>query len=471
MRMGVCLRTAEVRSVCVHADGRIDSHSIGLGAVPNPSALAAGLEAVLSHHLADAEEAITSVTFDVGAILRRRPARRVFIRIAPRAPVDSVHELPTETLEGEDVETLHVTGGHSTSGEELVPLDIAAVERWCATAPRGAQYVITAVGSPSNDSHERQVGEVLTDLADPDSVQYSHAFHSSSVEVRERTAAVNSSLIPGAEDLLGSLHPVLGRLAPAARLYVTTNDGGCHPLARLAVTPVRSLFTEVSTAMVGAAALAGSRDGFVAVSMGQGTFLGQFVRSAAAVLPRFRTGSGQTLATSVANLVEVTPGGRGIPDSAVHVEEQDLGAHDDYEDPSSAGGGGKRTLLRTGLSLCALGAVVTPLADWAHRVVQGTSEAEVRASVNALESRARARLVSFGAHDSRVEILESGVEASTYDNSDTVTVRVRAISFDSIPLAAEALVERIPVPPGEGPVGDRIERHSLRAEDHASRTR
>src|SRR5690606_9922643 len=44
MRMGVCLRTAEVRSVCVHGDGRIDSHSIGLGAVPNPSALAAGLE-------------------------------------------------------------------------------------------------------------------------------------------------------------------------------------------------------------------------------------------------------------------------------------------------------------------------------------------------------------------------------------------------------------------------------------------
>lgn len=476
MRIGVCLRDTEIRSVCVHSDGRIvepDSLPISVRSPDSNSSPAlstgefgTGLETVLTHYLSSSEEAITSVTFDVGSILRRRPANRVFIRVAPRAPVDSVHEYQAEAVSGDSVQTVNIVGGHSATGEELVPLDIAALEHWCTGAPHGAHYVITAVGSPSNASHERQVGEILIGLVDPDSVQYSHSFHSSSVEVRERTAAVNSALIADAEDLLGALQPVLGRLAPDARLYVTTNDGSCHPLARLVVAPIESLFTEVSTAVVGAAALSESKDGFVSVTIERGTFQGQFVHGALAVLPQFRTKSGQTLATKVANLVEVMERGSSIPSSAVLVEERRSDENCPPDESSHfIGREEARSRLRTCLSLCALGAVVTPPADWAHRVVQGTSEAEVRSSVNALESRVRARLVSFGAHDSQVVILESGVEATTYDNSNTVTVLVRATAFDPIPLAAEDVVESIPVLSG-GTEG----REQIRAVDHSSRT-
>ncbi|MFF8892794.1 hypothetical protein [Brevibacterium casei] len=437
MRIGVCLHRSQVRSVRVEADGALGSRSALLEAERDDGdgALAAALGEVLAHHLASAEEAVTSVTFDVGAVLSRRPAPcRTFIRIAPRAPIDAVHEHPAEVLAGEEVKIVHIAGGHSNAGEELVPFDTAALERWCAGAPRGGRYVITAVGSLANDGHERQAGQMLIDLVDPGSIQYSHSFHSSSVEVRERTAAVNSSLIDSAEEILGTVHSVLGRLLPATRLYVTTNEGGCHPLARLVVSPVHSLFAEASSALVGAAALMGSVDGLVAVTTGWRTFYGQFVHRAPAVLPQFRTESGDALATKVANLVDVDVG--DLPDSAILVAEGDAPEHGHVDEDGAVG---RRVL--TGLSLCALGAVVTPVADWAHRVVPGTSEAEVRASVRALESRVRARLVSFGAHDSRVEILESGVEASTYDNSNMVSVRVRAIAFDPIPLVTEAALE------------------------------
>lgn len=439
MRIGVCVHSTEIRAVTVRDDGAIASHVVPLADEAGIGGFAQALEQLLD--LERHDEAVTSVTFDVGAVLRRKAAgRTTFVRIAPRAPVDIVHEHPAEAVDGEDVDIVHIAGGHSNSGEELVPLDAEALVRWCSQAPRGSRYVITAVGSPINESHEVRAGQILLDHAHPGSVEYSHSFHSSSVAVRERTAAVNSSLIDSAEEIVGALHPVLGRAVPGARLYVTTNEGGCHPLARLAVMPVHSLFAEASSALVGAAALAACREGFVAVRRGEGTFMGQFVRTCPAVFPQFRTSSGAALATQVANLVEISPEGHGLPAAAVIVEETELG--DDEAEPD-------RPVLRTALSLCALGAVVTPLADWAHRVVPGTSEGEVNASIIALESRVRARLVSFGAHDRRIDLLESGVEASSYDNSSTVTVRVRGVSLDPIALDRESVVDLVPArPPG-----------------------
>ena len=117
--------------------------------------------------------------------------------------------------------------------------------------------------------HEIAAERLLSGHLHTLAVEGSHAFHSSSFAVRERTALANQALLPKAEALGTELALVSGQVFPKARLYVATSDGGKVPLSRLAVAPVHSLLSGHAAELIGAAALCDKDEGQIVIAQAE----------------------------------------------------------------------------------------------------------------------------------------------------------------------------------------------------------
>lgn len=373
-------------------------------------------------------EAVVSVNFDLSAVLNPMEGEPVtVIRVAPRPPADRPHELRGGAPATARARVVHVAGGHTNFGEPLVPLDTAKLEAVAREASVRGRYVVTSVGSLINPAHELEAGRILLEHADPVSVVYSHSFQSSSFATRERTGVVNSLLIPVAESFANSFVQVTGKLLPHARLYVTTNDGGCVPLARLSVSPVHSMLAERSSEFIGGAALWGLDDGRLVVAGGEQTVAGEMIFGVPTVRQQFTARPGAALSTKMANLTALGEGSRHpFPGCPV------------VRAPAAADGSplpallADAPLLEAEIDLCALGAACAPLSDWAHRIVMIQSEDEMERAIAVAEARVRTRLVSFGASPSDVRIIESRTVGMAYENPSLISVRVRGVAGPSV---------------------------------------
>lgn len=419
MRIGVSVGRERVVGVAIADDGSNVEHE----EETRPDRIADGYDALLRELIARtpdcAAPSVSSIAFDLSAALEPRSEQpATLIRIAPRPPVDAGHELRRLGSVGPAPRILHIAGGCTTLGEELVPLEERALRRAATALPRGGRYVVTGVGSVVNSEQEERVGEILLDAADPSSIDYSHLFPNSSFATRERTALTNSDLSPAAASLATSLTVISGELAPQARLYATTNGGGCVPLASIPLVPVHSLLSAAPTELIGAAALCGVDDGRLVVADSRGALFGEISAGVPTVVPQHRDASGRPLATQSANVLPVTTSllaGRRDPPLLVVREGAEpipgLGPH-----------------LRAEHDLRALGAAVAPLADWANRVLPVSNADEMQQALVTVRARVGARLVSFGAPPSQVRILEARVLATAYEHPNVVSVRVRGIA-------------------------------------------
>lgn len=425
MLIGVRVTGEHLSGVFVRADGSYGMHTVPVGEPEAIDALLLGLRRYASDPGWTSTELISSVCFDVSAVLVRRDMTPVtVIRIAPRPPADREHELRERYLEPDSPRIVHIAGGHTTLGEAIVPFDADALRTVATEAPRGGRYVVTSVGSLVNSSHEIEAGRILLDHAEPLSVGYSHTFYSSSFAVRERTAVINSSLVPFAESLATTLSLAAGARVPQARLYVTTNDGGRVPLARLPITPVHSMFAGQPSEFIGAAALSHLDDGGLVVTSPGGSIYGEMRAGVPAVVPQRLLREGEKLATQSANLLPATElllAGLSETPTVVATE----GANREVPELGLA------ARRRADVDLCALGAACAPLSDWMNRVVIVGNAVEMEQALSVSEARVKARLVSFGAAPSGVRILESRVVATTYENPRVVSVRVRAVAMDA----------------------------------------
>lgn len=342
---------------------------------------------------------VLRVIVDVSAVLRPdRQERTTVLRIAPRRPVDEAHWAAHELGQAFPMAVFHAAGGHTILGEELVPLDVEAIVQQAGRSPRGCRYVITAVGSRVNPAHELRAGQILLDHVEPASIEYGHRFANGAIAVRERTALTNSSLLGRAEGLGTSLALTVGRVVPRARVFVTTNDGGCTPLARLSLTPVHSMYAGSPTELIGAAALALVDEGRFILSSVNGSLVGEIREGVPAVVPVYQDADGRRIATQWANL-------RPAPaDSMPILSEWDLRA---------------------------VGAACAPLSDWVVRLINVNNVTEMNQALAAARTRVSARLVSFGASPSQTRILESRVIATAYQHPRVVSVQVRGVAGDS----------------------------------------
>lgn len=415
MRIGIALRAECTTAVAVTTDGAVITRTIS-GSIDELQRTVASILGSIREQAG--EDVPTSIAFDVSGALESRPGRdTTAIRVAPRVPVDAEHVL----ADAGPVRLVHAAGGHTARGHELVPLDERALVEFAAAAPRGGRYVITGVGSRVNPAHEVRVGEILLEEADPASIEYSHSFANSSFAVRERTAVANSALVPRSATTGTALALAVGSMVPEARLYVTTNDGGSAPLARLSRMPVHSVLSGAPTELIGAAALCDLDSGRIIVADGDQAFFGEILSRVPTVVPRRLDRAGSALATQYAHVLPVS-----ASQVDVAADRPLLVTHNGTADDPL--GPGFPAHLRTEIDLRALGAACAPLSEWDNRMVAVDTADDMDHALVAAQARVHARLVAAGAAPSQISILEARTVATAYERSRMISVRVRGVA-------------------------------------------
>lgn len=419
MRIGVSLTSSGAAAVALADDGEIRASGVDNRRQPLVDLVAGLLSDLLGSPHQDRDQT-TSVTFDISQELGPDASTPfTVLRIAPRPPVDAGEVMSRKTGAGFNLEVLHAAGGHTILADELVPLDTAGIVRAARSTPPGGRFVVSGVGSLVNPAHELRAGELLLEHAEPETVEYGHRFHSGAIGVRERTALLNSSLMAIGASLGTGLALAVAKVLPRARLYVTTNDGGATPIARLSVSPVHSLWAGRPAELVAAARLCGLEQGRYVVAGRGDAFYGEVSAAVPSVVPSHHGAPGLRVATQSANLRPVADSSLGghedLPLVVTHGEEpsqiDDLPAH-----------------AHSLYDLRALGAACAPLSEWANRVVTVGSATEMGQALRTAEARVAARLVAAGALPSQIRVLESRVMATAYQHPRVVTVRVRGVA-------------------------------------------
>jgi N-methylhydantoinase A/oxoprolinase/acetone carboxylase beta subunit len=163
---------------------------------------------------------------------------------------------------------VRVRGGHDPTGEELEPLEEAAVD--AAVRQFGSQveaFAVASVFSVRNPAHERRVRErIRAAAAKP--VTCSHEL-SSRLDAPQRalTAALNARLTPQIRQLLEALGEVLRLEAIAAPLMIVKGDGTLMKAEVALEYPVETVLSGPAASVVGAGFLSGLAD-FAVADMG-----------------------------------------------------------------------------------------------------------------------------------------------------------------------------------------------------------
>lgn len=392
---------------------------------------------------------IRGIVFDVSDVLAPNVHTPLtLVRIAPRPPSDLDHEIRLTERVARSFSVRHVAGGYSALGEELSPLDEAALMNLVESSAPQQRFVVTGVGALITPRHELRAAKILATHPLTAGVELSQEFFSNSFATRERTAVVNSSLISEAVTLGTALGLVGDTLFPNARLYVTTSDGGRVPLTRLTASPVHSLFSGRPSELVGAAHLSGTTNGELLVtteekfqikpdttgssdnSAGTLEFVGEVIHGVPNAVSHTPSEPLGVLASQTVNTHFMRPMPlRQLSDSLRIVSAVAPSQNPFVKTTSDTKSGSNQTVVTlTNIDLRALGAALAPLSDWTNRTITASNAEDMQAGLTAAEARVHARLVAAGANPSDVRIVESAITASSYEMPNVVSVRVRGVA-------------------------------------------
>lgn len=165
-----------------------------------------------------------------------------------------------------------VAGRLGPEGEEIDPLDLAAVEALLDRATEADAVAIVGLHSYTNDAHERAVADVLRPTGTPLSISADVLPEFREYE-RTATTVVNAYVQPIMQRYLGNLRTALtAKDAPvrAERLEIMGSAGGLLPVDRAVRAPVHTVLSGPAGGVVGALAWAQAvgRAGVVTFDMG-----------------------------------------------------------------------------------------------------------------------------------------------------------------------------------------------------------
>jgi len=160
---------------------------------------------------------------------------------------------------------VRIAGGHGATGEEVLPLDEAAVTR--AVLEHAAEveaFAVAASFSVRNPAHELRARQLIR-AATPKPVTCAHEL-SSKLDAPRRalTAALNARLTPQIRHLIESLSQVLAEEAIDAPLMIVKGDGSLMKADVALEYPVETVLSGPAASVVGAGFLTGLRDCLVA---------------------------------------------------------------------------------------------------------------------------------------------------------------------------------------------------------------
>ena len=168
---------------------------------------------------------------------------------------------------GRDI-VVRVPGGHGAAGDELTPLDEAAVTRAVTEhAARVEAFAVAANFSVRNPAHELRARRIIRALS-PKPVTCAHEL-SSKLDAPRRalTAALNARLTPQIRRLIEALSHALAAESIHAPLMIVKGDGSLMKAEIAIEYPVETILSGPAASVVGAGHLTGLMD-FLVADMG-----------------------------------------------------------------------------------------------------------------------------------------------------------------------------------------------------------
>ena len=232
--------------------------------------IAAARDALASSAVAaeDVRAAMVGTTHFTNALVERHgllPTAVVRLGLPATTSVSPFADWPADlvTAIGGTVRIAH--GGNEFDGREIAPLDpheLRAIARDLRAAGIRALAVV-GVFSPVTAAHERAAAAMLATGLPDASISLSHEVGRLGLLERENATALNACLTALASRVIDGIAAALADIAPAARLFLTQNDGTLLPADLARRYPVRTIASGPTNSMRGAAFLSGVRDGIV----------------------------------------------------------------------------------------------------------------------------------------------------------------------------------------------------------------
>lgn len=167
-----------------------------------------------------------------------------------------------EALNGDPA--LILTGGHSHSGGEAAPLDLAALRSFVAQhAPAVSGWAVAARFATRNPAHELAVAQEIRDATGAPVTCSHHLSSRLNGPKRAVTAVLNARLIGMIHGLIGRAQDSLADLGVKAPMMVVRGDGALMSSEQAQARPIETILSGPAASIVGATWLTGARDALV----------------------------------------------------------------------------------------------------------------------------------------------------------------------------------------------------------------
>ncbi len=172
----------------------------------------------------------------------------------------------TEILEDKMISI--IDGGHGATGEELVPLDAARLEKLIAAYQnKVSAFAVSSIFSIRNPEHEIKIRELIYDISGKPVACGHELSNSLGAPRRALTTALNARMLLYIQKLIDSVESILAKKSIHAPLMIVKGDGSLVNAQIARKYPVSTVLSGPAASVIGACALSEKKDAIV-VDMG-----------------------------------------------------------------------------------------------------------------------------------------------------------------------------------------------------------
>ncbi len=229
--------------------------ALGIGGAVDAALAAAGVQAT------EISLVSLSTTLATNALVEGQGGRVALVFIGFDAG-DEARAGLDEALKGDPI--LRFPGGHGHAGQEIAPLDLAALEAAVAgLADQVMGFAVAARFATRNPAHEIAARDLIRRVTGR-AVTCSHELSANlNGPKRALTAVLNARLIGMIDRLVAACERHLAAVGISAPLMVVRGDGALISAAMVRERPIETILSGPAASIVGARWLTGARDALV----------------------------------------------------------------------------------------------------------------------------------------------------------------------------------------------------------------
>ncbi|MCX8952080.1 hydantoinase/oxoprolinase family protein [Ruegeria sp. NA] len=201
-----------------------------------------------------------STTLATNALVEGQGGRVALIYIGFKDSDLEKHGLK-DALNGDP--SLVMSGGHSHSGSEAAPLDVAALEQFLDSHKGISGFAIAAQFATRNPAHELEAARIVTERTGAPVTCSHHLSAKLNGPKRAVTAVLNARLIGMIDRLIGRAQDQLRELGIMAPMMVVRGDGALMSAEQARERPIETILSGPAASIVGARWLTGAENALV----------------------------------------------------------------------------------------------------------------------------------------------------------------------------------------------------------------